>query len=608
MIVRRIAAAVFGLVAYAASMVAIAYLIGFVGDLPLPRTVNRGAGPIGPAPLVNILLILLFGVQHSVMARPGFKARLARVFPPELERATFGLVTSLVLALLFWLWRPVPLLVWDLTGSWAGHALNLLFWGAWGTAVGTTFALGHPHLFGLSQLADYLRLRKLRPANLRTPAIYRVVRHPMTAALIVAFWAAPRMTVGHLILAVGLTAYSLVGTVLEERDLIRSFGERYRQYRREVPALVPCWQRVVRGPRRAAGFAAVVLALAVLGAWAVSAGTRPDAARGPVAPESAATAPGWGGAAGADGAAEAELSLEVDGRQRRAMIVIPEGLTPEAPLVLAYHGSGGSPERFRRFLGGELERLAGSDGFVLAYPEAFGGRWHECRAEAPSAARRLGVDDVAFSRALIGELVRAYGIDRTRVYAVGFSGGGHMAYRMALEAPDAVAGVAVIAANLVHESQLGCFRAGDLPPLSLVVGTADLINPYRGGQAISPTGVPLGRVRSAEASALYFARGTGRAPRKETDVQPDTGTALERTTWYDGACPVARLHTVRGGGHTVPGPASRFPRVLGKTDPAFPAVAAALDFLVATSECAGVDGRLAVRRQVGYGMDGSTDP
>jgi methanethiol S-methyltransferase len=592
MLLKRAAAVAFGLVAYGASMAAIVYLIGFVGDLPLPRTVNRGAGPLGPPLVVNTLLIVLFGVQHSVMARPGFKAVLARILPPQLERAAFGLAASITLALLFWLWRPIPLVVWDLGGTGVGVALGVLFWAAWATAIAATFALSHPHLFGLTQVGDYLRMRKEQPPQLRTPAMYRVVRHPMTAALIVAFWATPRMSVGHLILALGMTVYSLVGTVLEERDLIRTFGERYRAYRREVPALVPGWSRVVRRPRGAAAGTAAVVALVAVGAWAASTGARSGEATSqePVA--------GWeegatGGAAsrvhemlpGARGGEDLEASFEVGGHERRALIHLPEGLSPGAPVVIAYHGSGGSPERFRHFLGAELERLAVEQGFILAYPEAFQGSWNECRIEASSVVRGLGVDDVAFTRRLIAHLVRIHRVDPAQVFVLGFSGGGQMAYRLVLEAPGVVAGAAVFAANLPREDHSACQAAGSPPPLVLAAGSADLINPYRGGWAISPTGVPLGRVRSAEASALHFAEDGAEVHRTGSNGTPPGGLAVEHRTWIRGGCPVARLTTLRHGGHSVPGPAGRFPRSLGRTDAAFPGVAEAMGFLLQARAC-----------------------
>ncbi|HZD05611.1 MAG TPA: isoprenylcysteine carboxylmethyltransferase family protein, partial [Longimicrobiales bacterium] len=236
---RRILAALYATLAYLAFLLPITYLVGFLADAGVPKTVDRGAGPLGPSLIVDVVLLLAFGLQHSVMARPAFKRRIRRWVPPALERSTYVLASGTVLGMLFWLWRPVPMVLWEVTGTpleglaWAG------FVGGLGVAVWATFALSHPHLFGLPQATAWGLRRDPPRMVLRESLLYRLVRHPMTAGLLLLFWSTPRMSLGHAVFALGMTAYSLVATVLEERDLLRTFPERYGKYRERVPALLP---------------------------------------------------------------------------------------------------------------------------------------------------------------------------------------------------------------------------------------------------------------------------------------------------------------------------------------------------------------------------------
>lgn len=230
----------YGVGAYLLFLATFLYFIGFVAGLPLPVTVDVGrVSPAGEAFLVDIALLAMFAVQHSVMARASFKRAWTRVVPPALERSTYVLASTLALALIVWQWRPIAHpLVWDLSGT-AALAMQCLFWAGWGVMLTSSFLINHFELFGLSQAcAKALGLRAPRPV-FRTPLFYRYVRHPLYTGVLLGSWATPRMTTGHFLLAAGFTAYILVGIWYEERDLVAAFGSRYADYRRRVGMLLP---------------------------------------------------------------------------------------------------------------------------------------------------------------------------------------------------------------------------------------------------------------------------------------------------------------------------------------------------------------------------------
>jgi protein-S-isoprenylcysteine O-methyltransferase Ste14 len=245
----RILTFAYGAVSYVIFLGTFLYAVGFVGNLLVPKSIDSGAAtPLGAALLINTALLLLFAVQHSVMARPWFKERWTRIVPRAIERSTFVLAASLVLTVLYWQWRPIPRVVWDLQGV-PATAMQVTFWSGWMLVLLSTFMISHFHLFGLKQVHQHLRGERLTEPEFGARALYRYMRHPIMAGFFLAFWATPKMTLGHLLFAAATTGYILVALQFEERDLVRAFGERYEQYRREVRMFLPVRRTSAQGER-----------------------------------------------------------------------------------------------------------------------------------------------------------------------------------------------------------------------------------------------------------------------------------------------------------------------------------------------------------------------
>jgi protein-S-isoprenylcysteine O-methyltransferase Ste14 len=237
----RAAILLFSAIAYAIFFATFLYLIAFVGNLPFaPRTVDLGPpAPVIVAIPINLALIAMFGLQHSVMARPGFKRMWTKIVPPPMERSVYVVAASLILILLFALWRPISGSVWDLTGTALEWPLWLLFGAGWLIVLISTFLINHFELFGLQQAWLNLRKRQAAAPQLRQPLFYRWVAHPLYSGFFLAFWAIPQMSYGHLLLAVGMSIFMLIAIRYEERDLTDLFGDDYRQYRAGVGMLAP---------------------------------------------------------------------------------------------------------------------------------------------------------------------------------------------------------------------------------------------------------------------------------------------------------------------------------------------------------------------------------
>lgn len=236
----RIIAFVYGLVCYLIFLLAFLYAIGFVGNIVVPKSIDTGTeGPLVQSLIINGLLLSLFALQHSVMARQWFKKRWTQIIPEPIERSTYVLLASLTLLLMYWQWRPIKTVVWNVENPTGQILLQGLFWIGWGGVLFSTYLIDHFALFGLKQVSNYMKGLSEQSLPFKTPSLYRMVRHPLYLGFIIAFWSAPRMTVGHLFFAVITTAYILVAIQFEERDLTSSYGDLYRTYRQRVWMLIP---------------------------------------------------------------------------------------------------------------------------------------------------------------------------------------------------------------------------------------------------------------------------------------------------------------------------------------------------------------------------------
>jgi methanethiol S-methyltransferase len=236
----------YGVLVYAFFAATFAWAIAFVGNLPVPKTIDSGTpAPLAETLLVNLSLLGLFAVQHTVMARRSFKAWWTRFVSPAVERSTFVLAATAILALLLWQWRPIPEpLIWNIESRAGALLAEHLFWLGWIILLTSTVLLNHFELFGLRQVHAQLTGRTIPEPEFRTPLLYRYVRHPLYVGFLLGFWATPRMTAGHLLFAAATTGYILIGIWFEERDLIVQFGDRYRRYRDQVGMLLPRRPRI----------------------------------------------------------------------------------------------------------------------------------------------------------------------------------------------------------------------------------------------------------------------------------------------------------------------------------------------------------------------------
>jgi protein-S-isoprenylcysteine O-methyltransferase Ste14 len=231
---------IYGVAAYVVFFVTFLYAIGFVGGVYVPKTIDVGnLAALSTALIIDLLLLGLFAVQHSVMSRPAFKRVWTTIIPASVERSTYVLASSLALILLFWQWRPMPALVWEITNPIGRAVLYALFVGGWLLVLASTFAIDHFDLFGLRQVWLNFRGIEYTHPPFSTTGFYHYVRHPIMLGFVIAFWATPAMSVGHLLFALATTGYILIALQLEEHDLSQLVGDAYREYRQRVPMILP---------------------------------------------------------------------------------------------------------------------------------------------------------------------------------------------------------------------------------------------------------------------------------------------------------------------------------------------------------------------------------
>lgn len=237
----KIIAFLYGVIAYIIFLVAFLYAIGFVGNFVVPKSIDSGTdSPLFLALLVNSFLLGLFAIQHSIMARPAFKKWITRIISPVIERSTYVLLSSLLLILMYWKWQPLTTVVWQIENEIMSIILYGVFFFGWLIVFLSTFMISHFELFGLTQIFENFKNKQPQSPKFQTNFFYKIVRHPIMLGFIIAFWATPVMTVGHLLFSVMTTIYILIAVkFLEEKDLVKMIGKEYEDYQKEVPMIIP---------------------------------------------------------------------------------------------------------------------------------------------------------------------------------------------------------------------------------------------------------------------------------------------------------------------------------------------------------------------------------
>jgi protein-S-isoprenylcysteine O-methyltransferase Ste14 len=231
----------YGILAYVVFLIAFLYAIGFVGNIIVPKTIDSGVEPtLLKAILTNVILLSVFALQHSIMARPAFKKWFATIISPAMERSTYILLSSLALLLIYWQWQPITTIVWKIENEIVSLVITGIFFLGWLIVLLSTFMINHFELFGLAQIFDNLKNKQTANPKFQTNYLYKIVRHPIMLGFIIAFWATPTMTVGHLLFALVTTIYIFIAVkYLEEKDLRKFIGEKYETYQKEVPMIIP---------------------------------------------------------------------------------------------------------------------------------------------------------------------------------------------------------------------------------------------------------------------------------------------------------------------------------------------------------------------------------
>jgi protein-S-isoprenylcysteine O-methyltransferase Ste14 len=232
---------IYGIIAYVVFLIAFLYAIGFVGNLFVPKSIDSGTeSTFWSSVIINALLLSIFAIQHAIMARPAFKKWFTTIISPAVERSTFVLLSSLALLLVYWKWQPMTDVVWNVENSIGATILTAVFWFGWLVVFLSTFMINHFELFGLKQIFDNLKNIKTENPKFQTNYFYKLVRHPIMLGFIIAFWATPIMTTGHLMFALVTTIYIFISVkYLEEKDLRDAIGKDYEEYQKKVPMIIP---------------------------------------------------------------------------------------------------------------------------------------------------------------------------------------------------------------------------------------------------------------------------------------------------------------------------------------------------------------------------------
>lgn len=236
---------IYGILAYVIFLITFLYAIGFVGNMVVPKAIDSGTElALLPSIVINVILLSVFALQHSIMARPAFKKWFTKIISPAMERSTYILLSSLALLLIYWQWQPITTIVWETHNKISVTLMTGLFFLGWTIVLLSTFMINHFELFGLAQIFNNLKNRQTPNPKFQTNFLYKIVRHPIMLGFLIAFWATPRMTVGHLLFTIVTTLYILIAVkYLEEKDLKKAIGEKYKTYQKEVPMLIPFTKR-----------------------------------------------------------------------------------------------------------------------------------------------------------------------------------------------------------------------------------------------------------------------------------------------------------------------------------------------------------------------------
>lgn len=240
---KRLSAFIYGVISYLIFFGTFLYMILFLGDLFVPKTVNSGVSENwASALIINLGLITLFGIQHTLMARKSFKKKWTKIVAKPIERSTYVLLSSLAILLLLWFWQPITATVWQVDANWASLLLQWGFWLGWLVLFLSTWMIDHFDLFGVKQVWNYLKGRKQNAPPFMEPGFYKYVRHPLMLGFLIAFWSTPHMTAGHLIFSAGMTLYIVIGVYFEEKSMMQRFGEDYEDYKQRVPKFFPLFR------------------------------------------------------------------------------------------------------------------------------------------------------------------------------------------------------------------------------------------------------------------------------------------------------------------------------------------------------------------------------